>query len=89
MRDAIVIWDEDNTAHVADNGLTPDEVDEVLLDPSIQMHSSSSSDRPVKFGWTSTGKHIIVIWEDVNDDPRMIYPVTAYEVPPRQRKKRK
>ncbi len=22
-----------------------------------------------------------VIWDEVNDDPRMIYPVTAYEVP--------
>ena len=21
-------------------------------------------------------------WDEVNDDPRMIYPVTAYEVPP-------
>lgn len=89
MSDIIVIWDKENTAHIAENGLTPDEVDEVLLDPSIPMHSSSSSDRPVKFGWTSTGKHIIAIWEDVNDEPRMIYPVTAYEVPPRQRKKRR
>jgi len=32
--DATVIWDEEpgqNVDHVADNGLTPDEVDEVLL----------------------------------------------------------
>jgi hypothetical protein len=35
-----------------------------------------------------TGKHIIVVWEHVEDDPRTIKPVTAYEVPPQQRQKR-
>jgi len=29
----------------------------------------------------STGKYIEVVWDEVNADPRMIYPVTAYEVP--------
>jgi excisionase family DNA binding protein len=29
-----------------------------------------------------TGKFNTVIWEEVSDDPRLIYPVTAYEVPP-------
>jgi hypothetical protein len=32
--------------------------------------------------WTSTAKHIIVIWEEVQDNPLTAYPVTAYEVPP-------
>jgi len=48
---------------------------------SIPTASSGSTGRPCKFGYTSTGKHIIVVWDEVNDDPRMIYPVTAYEVP--------
>jgi len=78
-----VIWEDANTDHVADNGLTPDEVDEVLLDPSIPTAASRRTGRPCKFGWTSTGKHIIVVWEEVHADPRMIYPVTAYEVNPR------
>jgi hypothetical protein len=36
--DATVVWDHDvgqNVDHIADNGLTPDEVDEILLDDSI------------------------------------------------------
>jgi hypothetical protein len=82
-----VIWDEPdepdgNTHHVAEHGLTPDEVDEVLLDETLPAAFSQTTGRPCRFGWTSTGKHIIVSWEEVNDDPRMVYPVTAYEVPP-------
>jgi hypothetical protein len=84
MDDATVIWDDEpggNVEHIAVNGLTPNEVDDVLLDATIPTTVSRSSGRPCKFGWTSTGKHIIVIWNVENEDPRVIYPVTAYEVP--------
>jgi uncharacterized DUF497 family protein len=86
MNDATVIWDDaddpdGNAAHVAQHGLTPEEVDEVLLDDTIPVAHSRSTNRPCKFGWTSTGKHIIVIWDELHDDPLMAYPVTAYEVP--------
>jgi hypothetical protein len=82
--DATIIWDDEpgqNVDHVADNGLAPDEVDEILLDDSIPTARSRSTGRPCKFGHTSSGKYIIVIWDELSDDPRMIYPVTAYEVP--------
>jgi hypothetical protein len=80
-----VIWDHDpggNVDHIAINGLTPEEVDSVLLDPAIPIDVSHSSGRPCKFGWTNTGKHIIVIWTVEHDDPLIVYPVTAYEVQP-------
>jgi hypothetical protein len=80
-----VIWDDDpgeNVEHIALNGLTPEEVDSVLLDNSLPIDRSRSSGRPCKFGWTSTGKHIVVIWDVVSDDPLIIVPVTAYEVQP-------
>jgi uncharacterized DUF497 family protein len=79
-----VIWDDEpgaNVDHVAEHGLTPDEVDEVLLDDRIPTGFSASTGRPCKIGYTSTGRHIIVVWDEVNDDPRIIYPVTAYDVP--------
>ena len=82
--DVTVIWDDEpggNVEHVAENGLTPEEVDEVLLDDSIPTAHTKATGRPCKFGYTSTGKHVIVIWDELSDDPRMIYPVTAYEVP--------
>ena len=71
-----------NVDHVAQHGLTPDEVEEVLLDDTIATSSSRSTGRTCKFGWTSTGKHIIVIWVELNGDPEKILPVTAYEVFP-------
>jgi hypothetical protein len=75
-----VLWDDEpggNVDHVAEHGLTPEEVDEVLLDDSIPVFYSKSSRKPCKFGYTSSGKHIIVIWVEEDD---FIYPVTAYEV---------
>jgi len=87
MSGAIVIWDEpgdnpDNVAHIAEHGLTPEEVEEVLLDDANPEAVSRSSGRPCKFGWTSTGKHIVVVFEVIDRDPLMVYPVSAYEVEP-------
>jgi hypothetical protein len=79
-----VVWDDEtggNVEHIVEHGLTPEEVDEVLLNDSIPTAYSSSTGRPSKFGYTSTGKYIIVVWDELSDDPRMIYPATAYEVP--------
>ena len=44
----------------------------------------NSPGHPATFGWTSAGEHIIVVWENVFDDPKTVYPVTAYETPPRR-----
>ena len=90
MWDAQVIWDDPddrdgNTAHIAEHGLTTDEVDEVLLDDRLRTATSRSTGRPCKFGWTTTGKHIVVVWDEANDDPLMLYPITAYETPPPRR----
>jgi hypothetical protein len=81
---AQVIWDDEpdeNVEHVRQHGLTPEEVEDVLLDDRIPTAYSNSSGKPCKFGYTSTGKYIIVIWEEVSNDPRIILPTTAYEVP--------
>lgn len=85
-----VIWDEQNIAHLAEHGLTPDEVDEVICNDLLPVAESDSSGLPCRFGWTSTGKHIIAIWTVQNVDPEIVYPVTAFEVePPRPKRRRK
>ena len=89
MRIVSILWDLDderdgNVQHVAEHGLTKDEVDSVLLNPNNEVDESHSSGRPATFGYTETGRHIIVVWENVLDDPKMVYPVTAYDVPPRR-----
>jgi hypothetical protein len=49
---------------------------------------SRSSGLPTAFGWTSTGRHLAVVYELVDDDPLTLRPVTAYDVPPPAPKKK-
>ena len=91
----IVIWDleedlDGNYVHiVVEHGITQDEVFDVMSNPKNPTVPSDATGRPSTFGWTETGKHILVVWEHIEDDPRTIKPVTAYEVPPPGRKKRR
>ena len=82
-----IIWDMDddpegNVFHCAEHGVTKEEVEEVLESMSDSDVSRSSS-RPVVFGNTSTGRHLMVAYEEIDEDT--VYPVTAYEVPRRHR----
>jgi uncharacterized DUF497 family protein len=82
--DTILIWDLDddpdgNVQHIAEHGLTKDEVASVFADPTHWTTESESTGRPLTFGTTNTGRYIAVIWEHVDDDPLTIYPITAYE----------
>jgi hypothetical protein len=101
-RQVAVIWDleedpDGNYVHiVVEHGVTQDEVDDVVSDPTNPTAESDSSGRPITFGPTRTERYIAVVWEHVLDDPYTIKPVTAYETPPpraddrrRARKKRK
>ncbi len=78
-----IIWDEDdnpdgNLCHIAEHGLTVEDVEHVLQNPTSEGESRST-DRPCCFGYTPSGDYIIVVYEEVGED--LIYPVTAYEVP--------
>lgn len=87
IRGALVDWDEpgdegSNTAHIAEHGLTPDEVESVLFAEGTRFDASDSSDRPLAFGTTWTGQFIVVVFEVLNSaDPLIIRPITAYDVP--------
>jgi uncharacterized DUF497 family protein len=78
-----VIWDDEddpegNVQHVAEHGLTTADVAHVLALPAGQSVSSSTG-RPMAFGYTPSGEYIVVVFEQVDADT--VYPVTAYEVP--------
>jgi uncharacterized DUF497 family protein len=82
-----IIWDLDddpdgNVQHCAEHGLTKEEIEDVFRNPS-DADSSRSSARPVLFGDTRAGRHVMVVYERIDADT--VYPVTAYEVPRRQR----
>ena len=85
--DAIVVWDleddpDGNVQHIQEHDITIDEVEDVLLGSQSNRATSRTSDLPTVFGWTSTGRHIAVVYELVDDNPMTFRPVTAYEVPP-------
>jgi hypothetical protein len=89
MSDAIIVWDlpddpDGNYHHIVTegHGVTLEEVEEVLQSPDSDVDISRESGNPIAFGWTSTGKYIAIPFEHVCDDPLMVYPITAYPVPP-------
>jgi uncharacterized DUF497 family protein len=68
---------EGNVQHIAEHGISKEEVEEVLENPD-GIETSRSSDRPIAFGETSTGRIIAIVYEEIDDDT--VYPVTTYEV---------
>ena len=82
-----IIWDldddpEGNVWHCAEHGVRMEEVEEVFQN-ATDVDVSHSSGRPVVFGDTDAGRHLMVVYEEIDADT--IYPVTAYEVPRRRR----
>jgi uncharacterized DUF497 family protein len=87
MAFAAILWDldddpEGNVQHIAEHGVTQDEVEEVFQN-ATDADISQSSSRPVVFGDTNVGRHLMVVYEEIDSDT--VYPVTAYEVPRRRR----
>jgi uncharacterized DUF497 family protein len=75
-----IIWNYEpggNVEHIAEHGLTPEEVEAVICNP-LEKKTSRSSGRPVVTGYTVDGRLILVVYEEI--DEVTVYPVTAYEV---------
>lgn len=78
-----VVWNDEpggNVAHIAEHGLTPEDVEEVLFSPLSPMDRDvvRSTGLPIVFGFTPDGRYILVVYEQI--DEVTIYPVTAYDV---------
>jgi uncharacterized DUF497 family protein len=88
MRYDSIIWDLDddpdgNVQHCEEHGVSKDEIEEVFQN-AADADISHSSGRPVIFGDTSAGRHLMVVYDEI--DAETVYPVTAYEVPRRQQR---
>ena len=86
MQIAQILWDLDddpdgNVQHIAEHGITVEEVEDVLC-AAEEVVASHSSGRPITFGESSTGKYLAVVFDIVDEDPLSVYPVTAYETHP-------
>lgn len=69
--------EDGNLAHIAEHGLSPDDIERVI-ENYIAEETSRSSGRPIRFGFAPDGRYIAVVFEWVDDET--VYPVTAYEV---------
>jgi hypothetical protein len=87
----LIIWDAEddpdgNYQHIVGaDEVTAEEVEAVLRNHhgGPDDYSDTSGD-PIIYGWTSTGKHIAVVYRDEGDDdfviirPKTSYPVKEY-----------
>lgn len=85
MLPAHVVWDlendpDGNVVHIACNGLTREEIEDVLFGDDSDTATSRTSGEKITFGYTSTGHYIAVVWQHVMDDPLTMRPITAFEV---------
>ncbi len=83
-----IVWDLDddprgNVVHCAEHGVTKGEVEEVF-ENAADVDVSRSSARPVVFGDTNAGRHLMVVYEEI--DASTVYPITAFDVPRRTRR---
>ncbi len=75
-----VIWTDGrdgNVQHIAEHGITPDEVEHVLANP-IESDVSETSGRPIVFGYTAGGRFLAVVYEPI--DETTVYPITAFDI---------
>ncbi len=90
MRDVVFIWDlpddpDGNVRHMFEHGVEPHEAEYVILNGTRAV--SRSSGHIVSFARTPEGRYLAVVWERVDDDPMIVRPITAYDVPePRRRR---
>ncbi len=85
MRFSSILWDADddpdgNVQHIAEHGLDVEDVEWVLGAPTSEG-TSQSSGLPAAWGFAPDGTHLIVVYEQIDDDTIRV--VTAYEVPER------
>ena len=81
-----IVWDLDddpagNVQHCASHGVTKEEVEAVFRNVTDEDVSRSSG-RPVVFGDTRAGRHLMVVYDEI--DMKTVYPITAYDVPRRK-----
>lgn len=73
----LFIWNNEIEQHLAANGVTSREFEQVVCNPD-EVSASRSSGRPVAFGPTATGKYLACVYEMLDDTT--VLPVTVFEV---------
>jgi hypothetical protein len=71
-------WLDSTIEHLAEHDISPEDFEKVVCNP-LRKGLSRSTRRRAAWGYTSDGRYIIAIYEEI--DELTLFPVTAYEVP--------
>lgn len=87
MRIHTFIWPKDRIEHIAEHGVTPEEVEEVCFGKSLVQRAKSEGKNPVYYvqGQTQAGRYlfcVVIAFPDGNG-----YPVTAREMTAREKRR--
>jgi hypothetical protein len=72
------VWNDELVEHIAEHGISQDDFERVVCNPSSKGYSRSSG-LPAAWGYTADGRYIVAVYEQL--DELKLLPVTAYEVP--------
>jgi hypothetical protein len=72
-----VVWTEDLIRHLAENGVTPEEFEQVVCDSGSSLTISRSTGNPLAFGYTRQGRKLACVYKWLDQDT--ILPITAFE----------
>ena len=71
------LWTGDIVRHLAEHGISQDDFEHVVCNPSSRGYSRSSG-LPAAWGHTTDGRYVMAVYEEL--DEVTILPVTAYKV---------
>jgi hypothetical protein len=71
------LWTEEIVEHLAEHGISQDDFEQVVCNPTSKGVSRSSG-LPIAWGYTADGRYVLAVYEELDDCT--ILPVTAYEV---------
>jgi hypothetical protein len=72
------LWPDEIVEHLAEDGISQDDFEHVVCNPTSKGYSRSSN-LPCVWGFTEDGRYVIAVFEEI--DAITILPVTADEVP--------
>ncbi len=73
-----------NVQHIAEHGLMLDD-GEFVFENFEDEGISKTTGRPIRFGYTPDDRHIVVVFEWLDDEQILVLPMTAYDAPERKR----
>ena len=82
-----IIWPQDCVEHIAQHGVTPDEVEEVCFGNSLVLRAKSEGPNPVYYvlGQSSGGRYLFCVIIQLADGNG--YPVTARAMTEKERRR--